>query len=440
MSDDSDDIAHLTRSASVPRTGVIYVTTEAAQAAASRRAIPTGATSARASPRPASCRARRRACTTSTIDVDDQEYAPVAGLWELREAIAALYNRLYRRGHAVAVHRRERLRLGRRARRAHARRGQPRAHQPRPLPARLHRVRGAARHLQGVHRHPDPARGRARLRLHRRRSAPRDPRAAACRRCCCRTRATRPASWSQGEELARWVRRRARARLHAAARRVLLALHLDRGRPGALPVESAARYVEDVDRDPVRALRRAHQELALPRLARHLDGRADAASSTRVASAGSFLDGGGSQAAAARGDSAARRRRTSSPRPTRSTTAFREKRDRMLLAASSASACASTARPTARSTSGATSPACRRRSTTAWASSAPRSTQKVITVPGRVLRREPGQAPPRPRARASATTCASRSARRWRCSRPRSSRLEELVAEAGGRDEVKLRG
>lgn len=29
---------------------------------------------------------------------DDQEYAPVAGLWELREAIADLYNRLYRRG------------------------------------------------------------------------------------------------------------------------------------------------------------------------------------------------------------------------------------------------------------------------------------------------------------------------------------------------------
>jgi hypothetical protein len=32
------------------------------------------------------------------IGVDDQEYAPVAGLWELREAIAELYNRLYRRG------------------------------------------------------------------------------------------------------------------------------------------------------------------------------------------------------------------------------------------------------------------------------------------------------------------------------------------------------
>ena len=56
------------------------------------------------SPRPGRCPARRRACTHVAIDVDDQEYAPVAGLWELREAIAGLYNRLYRRGHAVAVH------------------------------------------------------------------------------------------------------------------------------------------------------------------------------------------------------------------------------------------------------------------------------------------------------------------------------------------------
>src|SRR6185436_8530886 len=33
-----------------------------------------------------------------SIQVDDQEYAPVPGLMELREAIAALYNRLYRKG------------------------------------------------------------------------------------------------------------------------------------------------------------------------------------------------------------------------------------------------------------------------------------------------------------------------------------------------------
>ena len=89
----------------VPRTGVIYVTTEAAQPRLPRRRSRRGATSARASPRPAPLPgAPPRVAATSRIDVDDQEYAPVAGLWELREAIADLYNRLYRRGHAVAVH------------------------------------------------------------------------------------------------------------------------------------------------------------------------------------------------------------------------------------------------------------------------------------------------------------------------------------------------
>jgi hypothetical protein len=37
-------------------------------------------------------------CDAIPIAVGDQEYAPVAGVWELREAIADLYNRAYRRG------------------------------------------------------------------------------------------------------------------------------------------------------------------------------------------------------------------------------------------------------------------------------------------------------------------------------------------------------
>ncbi|MEO7474229.1 MAG: pyridoxal phosphate-dependent aminotransferase, partial [Gemmatimonadales bacterium] len=32
------------------------------------------------------------------IGVDDQEYAPVPGIWELRRAVAELYNELYRQG------------------------------------------------------------------------------------------------------------------------------------------------------------------------------------------------------------------------------------------------------------------------------------------------------------------------------------------------------
>ena len=37
-------------------------------------------------------------CEAVSIAGDDQEYAPVAGLWELREAVADLYNQAYRRG------------------------------------------------------------------------------------------------------------------------------------------------------------------------------------------------------------------------------------------------------------------------------------------------------------------------------------------------------
>ena len=96
---------------------------------------------------------------------------------------------------AVAVQRRERQRLGRRARRAHARGGQPRARQPGAFPARLHRLRRAARHLQGLHGDPDPARGRARVRLHRSTIYGARCTGAGWRRCCCRTPATRPASW-----------------------------------------------------------------------------------------------------------------------------------------------------------------------------------------------------------------------------------------------------
>ena len=87
----------------MPRTGVIYVIAEAARCGFA--GTPTGATWGRASPRPGPSPARRRGCTSVEIEVDDQEYAPVAGIWELREAVAELYNRLYRQRQRVAVHR-----------------------------------------------------------------------------------------------------------------------------------------------------------------------------------------------------------------------------------------------------------------------------------------------------------------------------------------------
>ena len=178
----------------VPRTGVIYVTTEA-----SRRGFhpgdPTwsqpgpGAARDRPAARGAAARGpgrhRRR---RSRVRADPRHLGAARG--DRRPLQPALPAR-----HAVPVQRRERQRLGRRPRGADARRGQPGTRQPGPLPARLHGLRRAAGHLQGVHGDPHPARGRARLRVHRRRSAPRGRGPRACRRCCCRTRATPPASW-----------------------------------------------------------------------------------------------------------------------------------------------------------------------------------------------------------------------------------------------------
>src|SRR5688572_7360721 len=81
----------------VPRTGVIYVTSEA-----SRLGYRSGASDwcnlgqgqPETGPLPGAP-PRRHAVE---VAVDDQEYAPVAGVPELRAVIADLYNRLYRRG------------------------------------------------------------------------------------------------------------------------------------------------------------------------------------------------------------------------------------------------------------------------------------------------------------------------------------------------------
>ena len=81
----------------VPRTGVIYVTTEAQRRGYSPssddwcnlgQGMPEAEALPGAPPR----------ITDLPIHAGDQEYAPVAGLWELREAIAGYYNDLFRRG------------------------------------------------------------------------------------------------------------------------------------------------------------------------------------------------------------------------------------------------------------------------------------------------------------------------------------------------------
>lgn len=81
----------------VPRTGVIYVTTEA-QRRGYRGDHPDWCNLGQGQPETGSLPLAPPRITQVAIDEEDQEYAPVAGLWELREAVASLYNHLFRRG------------------------------------------------------------------------------------------------------------------------------------------------------------------------------------------------------------------------------------------------------------------------------------------------------------------------------------------------------
>jgi aspartate/methionine/tyrosine aminotransferase len=81
----------------VPRTGVIYVTTEA-QKLGFHYGDPEWCNLGQGQPETGPLPGAPPRREAVAIHPDDQEYAPVAGLWELREAIADLYNRLYRRG------------------------------------------------------------------------------------------------------------------------------------------------------------------------------------------------------------------------------------------------------------------------------------------------------------------------------------------------------
>src|SRR5439155_10580771 len=81
----------------VPRTGVIYVTSEATRLGFSAT-NPEWCNLGQGQPETGALPNAPPRVEHVAIDVDDQEYAPVAGIWELREAIASLYNRLYRQG------------------------------------------------------------------------------------------------------------------------------------------------------------------------------------------------------------------------------------------------------------------------------------------------------------------------------------------------------
>jgi len=81
----------------VPRTGVIYVTAEAHKLGY-RSADPSWCNLGQGQPETGPLPGAPPRTQAVTVRVDDQEYAPVPGLWELREAVASLYNRIFRKG------------------------------------------------------------------------------------------------------------------------------------------------------------------------------------------------------------------------------------------------------------------------------------------------------------------------------------------------------
>ena len=224
--------------------------------------------------------------------MDDQEYAPVPGIWELREAIAGLYNRLYRRG-LPSQYSAENVSVSGGGR------------------AALTRAAASLGHVNLGHFLPDYTAYEELLDIFKAFTAipillegergyaftaddlRREVQAAACPRCCCPTRATRPASWCRATSSAAWV---------ALARELDCTLLLDEfyshyvwtAPAGQLPVESAARYVEDVNRDPVVLFDGLTKNWRYPGW-RVTWTVGPSQVIDAVASAGSFLDGGGSK-------------------------------------------------------------------------------------------------------------------------------------------------
>lgn len=84
---------------SVPRTGVIYVTTKAHERGFTHE-HPEWANLGQGAPEVGQLFAGEQRLTSIAVREDQCEYAPVAGMYELREQIARMYNALYRQGKA----------------------------------------------------------------------------------------------------------------------------------------------------------------------------------------------------------------------------------------------------------------------------------------------------------------------------------------------------
>jgi aspartate/methionine/tyrosine aminotransferase len=275
----------------VPRTGVIYVTTEASKRGF-RSGDPAWSNLGQGQPETDALPGAPARIGQVAIDVDDQEYAPIPGIWELREAIAGLYNRLYRRG-MPSQYTAENVSVSGGGRAALTRAAASLGHVNlghflpdytayeelldifkafTAIPILLEGDRGYTFTVDDLRREV-AGRGLSALLL----SNPCNP----------------TGKLVHGTALAGWV---------SLARELDCALLLDEFYshyiwtpiPGNLPVESAARYVENVDRDPVIIFDGLTKNWRYPgwRVTWTIGPRQVIEA---VASAGSFLDGGGSK-------------------------------------------------------------------------------------------------------------------------------------------------
>jgi N-succinyldiaminopimelate aminotransferase len=278
----------------VPRTGVIFVTTEA-QKRGFRTGDPAWCNLGQGQPETGPLPGAPDRVHRVAIDVDDQEYAPITGIWELREAIAGLYNRLYRRG-IPSKYSAENVSVSGGGRAALTRAAASLGHVNlghflpdytayeelldifkafTAIPILLEGERGYAFSADDLRREVQ-GRGLAALLL----SNPCNP----------------TGKHIRGDELARWV---------AMSRELDCSLLIDEfyshylwsdgaGAASPIAVESAARYVEDVDRDPVVLFDGLTKNWRYPgwRVTWTIGPRRVIEA---VANTGSFLDGGGSK-------------------------------------------------------------------------------------------------------------------------------------------------
>jgi aspartate/methionine/tyrosine aminotransferase len=276
---------------SVPRTGVIYVTSEAHKLGY-RSSDPAWCNLGQGQPETGPLPGAPPRVQEVSVRVDDQEYAPVPGLWELREAVASLYNRLFRRG-MPSQYSAENVSICGGGR------------------AALTRAAASLGHVNLGHFLPDYTAYEELLDVFKAFTAipillegergyaftPDDLRKEIQGRGLSALLLSNPCNPTgklvQGEELSQWVR---------TARELECSLLIDEfyshyvwtARPGQLPIESAARYVEDVNRDPVVIFDGLTKNWRYPGW-RVTWTVAPEKVIEAVASAGSFLDGGGSR-------------------------------------------------------------------------------------------------------------------------------------------------